>query len=757
MVQDLSTSVLSQKPLNFFPSAVTKIENFSPGNLPTDGILRTMDNDSSLDDRSSDLGSLRSQSSSNLNFITSDTNETSPVIGIQKFNKEERVPTDALTGKEPFTSLVSKALDLAVNYSFESVHGDGHWCGELRSNATITAEYVFLKQSLGLEMRIDGDALCKWFLSNQNTNGSWGIAPNYPGDVSTTVEAYLALKILGIPSEIPSMRRACAFIVSVRGVSKVRIFTRIFLATFGLFPWSAVPELTSELIFMPSWAPINIYSFSSWARSTIIPLLIISHHRPIFKLPNGKSASNNFLDELWCDPVEKAVPYAKPLWDLWRTDIVALTFTAMDKILHQLGGLRSFPLRGYARRRCVNWILEHQEASGDWAGIFPPMYLGLLALKLEGYDLSDSPIHRGLEAVERFAWQDKAGKRVQACVSPVWDTVFTIVALCDAGTPTTDERLSRAVDWVKARQLLGHEGDWRIYRPKLSPGGFSFEYFNSWYPDVDDTAVAIIAFIKQDPMSASSPSVIMAVEWVLGMQNRDGGWAAFDVDNNKLFLNKIPCSDMDSLLDPSTADVTGRILEAFGLLRNNLCKVKVAQALLERVNMACHRALIYLASIQEPNGAWYGRWGSNYLYGTSNVLCGLAYFSKERANTQALVEPAIQWLKSVQNTDGGFGESLHTYKDPTLAGRGQSTASQTAWGMMALLAYLPPTDEAVSMSVAYLLKSQTKKDGSGFSWPETQYTATGFPRYFYLQYDLYRHYFPMMALGRYLQACKLKS
>lgn len=641
-----------------------------------------MNNDSSLNNLSSNLSSPRSQLSPNLDSITPDTNEKTPVIGIQDFMEDERVSTPALTGNEPFTSLVGKALDLAVNHSFESVHDDGHWCGELRSNATITAEYVFLRQALGLEMSLDTDALCQWFLSDQNTDGSWGIAPDYPGDVSTTVEAYLALKILGIPSEISSMRRACAFVVSVGGVSKVRIFTRIYLATFGLFPWSAVPELIPELIFMPSWAPINIYSFSSWARSTIIPLLIISHHRPIFELPNRKAASNDFLDELWFDPVEKAVPYAKPFWDLWRTDSVALAFTAIDKLLYQLGGLRSFPLRGYARRRCVDWILEHQEASGDWAGIFPPMHVGLLALKLEGYDLNDSPILRGLEAVERFTWQDKAGKRVQACVSPVWDTVLMTIGLCDAGTPTTDELLSRAVDWIKARQLLGHEGDWRIYRPRLSPGGFSFEYFNAWYPDVDDTAAAIIALIKQDPMSASSPSVIMAVEWVLGMQNRDGGWAAFDVENNKLFLDKIPFSDMDSLLDPSTADVTGRILEALGLLRNTLRKVKVAQALLERVGLACDHALIYLASIQEPDGAWYGRWGSNYIYGTSNVLCGLAYFSKDHARTQALVEPAIRWLKSVQNTEGGFGEKLDTYKDPTLAGRGESTASQTAWGLM---------------------------------------------------------------------------
>lgn len=648
----------------------------------------------------------------------------------------------------------SSALRLAANYAWDDVHDDGHWYGELKTNATITAEYVMLYQALDLNKSLEHDreALCKWLLSDQNPDGSWGIAPSHPGDVSTTTEAYFALKILGESSKTPAMRRACCFIRAVGGVAKVGIFTRIYLATFGLFPWKAVPELPAELILMPSWAPINIYSFSSWARSTIIPLLIISHHRPVFKLPNGMSADNQYLDELWLDPTEKAVVYSAPILDALKTDKAAVFFTVIDKFIYQLGGLRYFPLRDYARRQCITWILEHQEPAGDWAGIFPPMHIGLLALRLEGLHMTDSRILRGLEAVERFAWQDKeGGKRMQACVSPVWDTVLMTIALCDASIPSKDERLVKAVKWIKDHQLLGAEGDWRIYQPNITPGGFSFEYHNAWYPDIDDTAAVIIAFLKQDPNSASSGHLIKAVEWSLGMQNQDGGWAAFDYENNKHFLNKIPFSDMDSLLDPSTADVTGRILEAYGLFRHASSKVSVPTKLLLRVDLACHRGIHYLAHTQEPNGSWYGRWGSNYIYGTSNVVCGLVHHTSHNTLVPYLVSSAVKWLRVVQNTDGGFGEDLHSYKDPRLAGRGASTASQTAWGAMALLAHLPVSDEAVKASIAYLVSAQTKKRGNGATWSEREYTGTGFPNFFYLGYSYYSHYFPMMALGRYRQ------
>ena len=504
---------------------------------------------------------------------------------------------------------------------------------------------------------------------------------------------------------------------------------------------------------MPAWSPINIYRFSSWARSTVIPLLILIHHKPIFSLPNGKPAQNDFLDEIWCDPSMKSVPYAKPLRELWHSNIVEFAFAAIDLVLSYMNGLRYLSLREHSRRQCVKWILTHQEEAGDWAGIFPPMHVGLLALSLEGYRIEDDVMRRELSAVERFAWLDHGGKRIQACLSPVWDTILMAIGLVDAGISGENDKLVRATDWVKERQLLGPEGDWRIYRSQLAPGGFSFEYFNTWYPDVDDTAAAILAFLKQTPGSLGSMPVIRAITWILGMQNKDGGWAAFDVDNDKLFLNRIPFSDMDSLCDPSSADVTGRILEAFGLFITTAesRKADVDSGLFGQIIAASWRAIDYLTFTQEPTGGWYGRWGSNYIYGTSNVLCGLQYF-REMQEVHSMVPHAIAWLRKVQNVDGGFGETLDTYKNPECAGCGPSTASQTAWGLMALLAHLPPTDQAISRGVTWLVSSQTSVFEKGATWPEPRFTGTGFPRFFYLGYSLYPHYFPMMALGRYWKA-----
>ncbi|KAL9035511.1 MAG: hypothetical protein Q9214_006548, partial [Letrouitia sp. 1 TL-2023] len=609
-------------------------------------------------------------------------------------------------------STADEALKLAVNYSLEGVEQDGHWYGELKSNATITAEYVFLRQALGLDLKCHRDALCLYFFSDQKIDGSWGIAPgDYPGDISTTVEAYLALRILGVPADAKTMLKARNFALSAGGVAKVRIFTRIFLATFGLFPWSAIPSLPAELILLPSSAVISIYRFSSWARSTIVPLLIVAHHRPIFRLPSDEDP-NTFLNELWCDPSEKAVPYSDSLQNLWMSDRVAFMFAAIDKALHFFGCLSPyFFLRGYAKRECLRWVLEHQEDAGDWAGIFPPMYFGVMALILEGYRMTDDRVVRSLEAIERFAWQDSTGKRIQSCVSPVWDTVLTAIALCDAGLALENDQLVRALEWVKARQINWPRGDFQVYRPHITPGGFSFEYYNTWYPDVDDTAAAILAFIKQDPKSLDSISVMRAVEWVLGMQNDDGGFAAFDVNNNKFFLNKIPFSDLNSLCDPSTADVTGRVLEALGLFMQYSDDHCLATEIIPNIEEACDRAISYLTTAQEPTGSWYGRWGSNYVYGTSNVLCGLAYFPR-KPRVKDMLSLAVEWLKRVQNDDGGWGEELDTYQYPERAGRGTSTASQTAWAVMALLADLPPEDYHIQRGISFLISRQTSRKGS---------------------------------------------
>jgi squalene-hopene/tetraprenyl-beta-curcumene cyclase len=328
------------------------------------------------------------------------------------------------------------------------------------------------------------------------------------------------------------------------------------------------------------------------------------------------------------------------------------------------------------------------------------------------------------------------------------------IGLCDAGLFQKDERLRRAVDWVKPLQQFGTQGDWRIYKPSLAPGGWSFEYFNTWYPDVDDTACTVLALTKQDPTFVGSTSIHRAVQWILGMQNLDGGWAAFDHNNDKLFLNKIPFSDMNSLCDPSTADVTGRIIECFGHILSSPYRKVVSEDLLAQMKISAARGISYLKSKQEISGSWWGRWGCNYVYGTSNVLCGLSTFTAgdSQRELQTIVNRAVKWLKAVQNEDGGWGESVESYALPDLAGCGESTPSQTAWGVMALLAHLPPSDEAIRKGVAWLVYAQTEKSQKGATWNEELFTATGFPMCLYLEYSLYPHYFPMMALGRYLKA-----
>ncbi|RDL41030.1 Terpene cyclase family member [Venustampulla echinocandica] len=536
---------------------------------------------------------------------------------------------------EPLISEAIKSLSRASTYGIDRINPDGHWMGELLSSTTITSEHVFFRQTLGLDLLEDGDAFRTYLLGQQNLDGSWSIAPDYPGDVSTSSEAYLALKILGVAQSSP-----------------------------------------------------------------------------------------------------------------------------IDKALYKLGGLKYNPLRPYSRKVAVSWIIERQEKEGDWAGIIPPMHQGIQALTLEGYKVTDPVVQAGITAIERFAWQDVNGKRIQACLSPVWDTVFMIRALCGAGPESVidhnDRRIRQAVKWTKEQQILGPGGDWRIYQPDLAPGGFAFEYNNTWYPDVDDTAVAILAFLDQNPQAVETASVATAANWILGMQNSDGGWAAFDYDNDKLFLNRIPFSDMGALCDPSTADVTGRILEAFGLMIRCSKTEHIAPNLLEAITTISDKGITFLAKTQEADGSWYGRWGSNYIYGTSNALCGLTYFHDKSCLVRDLMRPAIAWLKRVQNEDGGFGEELITYKTPSpaLRGVGESTASQTAWGLMGLLTVVGPNDRYAKSAVGYLVNTQVEISGGGRSWPERKYTGTGFPGHFYLGYSLYRHCFPMIALGRWIKIVK---
>eukprot|EP01107_Rhizomastix_libera_P010877 TRINITY_DN28209_c0_g1_i2.p1 TRINITY_DN28209_c0_g1~~TRINITY_DN28209_c0_g1_i2.p1 ORF type:complete len:793 (-),score=117.30 TRINITY_DN28209_c0_g1_i2:51-2429(-) len=663
---------------------------------------------------------------------------------VLEYDAEDAEPASSAASYASLAARVRAAVQKAHAFFTGELRGD-HWRAELESNVTVTDEAVLLYYILGLQDLLEKHkaGFIKYISSMQNKDGSWGIASNYKGDVSTSAESYLALRILGIPDEDPVLRKACTYIRENGGLEKVRIFTRINFALFGLIPWNACPAIPPEIIFLPSWFPINIYKLASWARGTLVPLLILFHYRPIFSLPNGRSENNDFLDHLWLNPLNKKVPYRQSIFQTLLSHGLGwkLFFNCSDLLLTIYDKSLWFPLckifRNAGVKSCMRWVLEHQEKSGDWDGIFPPMCNGLIALHCHGYKNSHDCMVRGIQAVENFGWDDEQGYRIEACQSPVWDTCLGVIGLIDSGFSVKDPRLAKARKWLESNQLINDYGDYRVYNPHGRSGGWAFEYFNTWYPDVDDTAAVIISFMKHDPSTKGNESITRAVDWMISMQNKDGGWGAFDLNNDAMYLNQIPFSDMDALCDPSSPDIAGRLLEAFGILGD------------PRIKSQCERAVEYLRNSQEPEGSWFGRWGVNYIYGTSNVLNGL--MRQNIPETDEMVVKGVKWLLSVQNADGGWGETVSSYRDRGLMGRGRTTPSQTAWALMGLLAYLPPHHTAIKRGVAWLLDNQNKSGKRAGAWEEEEFTGTGFPNHFYLRYHYYCHYFPLMALGRFVK------
>ncbi|KAG6554639.1 hypothetical protein Mapa_003657 [Marchantia paleacea] len=670
---------------------------------------------------------------------------------------------------------VADAIHHAAEYLLAIQRPEQFWCAELEANSTLTSEYVMMCHILGIDhAETRRDKILRYFTERQNPeDGSWSIAYGVPGDISTTTEAYMALVILGVESYATVLRAAKSFILSKGGLAKVRIFTRINLALFGLLSWDSVPVLPAEIILLPTQLPVSLYSFASWTRSTLVPLFVISHHRPVYQLPSEHCYT--LIDDLWLSHHGK-VPYLPPLRQMlkkhgasWKT-----FFGLMEPMLRVYERFRPVTLRKHALTKCMDWMLDHQEEQGDTAGIIPPMLYGAIAMRLHGFSVDSKEVRGCIEAIERFGWETHGQYRLQSCVSPVWDTSLAATALLDCDWNPRDPRVEGAVRWMLDRQVLLDHGDWKMFRPHLAPGGWAFEYFNTWYPDVDDSAAVLLSLFKQDPAVVQSLNVQRALKWILGMQNRDGGWAAFDVDNDKVFLNDIPFSDMDALCDPSSPDLAGHVLEVLGHYLQLSEPYKYAKTHLPlrlEARTAIRLGIQYLRNSQEPQGSWYGRWGVNYLYGTSSSLCGLAAVAFPVSD--AMVTRAVDWMKACQNADGGWGEGVESYADKSKMGTGiESTASQTAWALMGLLSYLPATDASIKRGVEWLAESLVRaadepaasveafegalevraSSTSGGTWHERHFTGTGFPNHFYIKYHLYRHYFPMMALGRYMKA-----
>jgi squalene-hopene/tetraprenyl-beta-curcumene cyclase len=640
--------------------------------------------------------------------------------------------SSAGAGASPL-ELARTTLKRATSHLLGLQHADGWWQGELETNVTMDAEDLLFREFLGVRTAEQTDAAARWIRSCQRGDGTWANFRGGDGDLSTTVEAYVALRLAGDEPEAGHMARAAAWIRDAGGIEATRVFTRIWLAMFGQWSWDDLPVMPPELIYLPAWFPLNVYDWACWARQTIVPLTIVGSLRPARSLPFG-------VDELHAPAGTARVKPAAGGWERF--------FERLDRVLHGYerhirGRKPAAAVRTAAMRRCAEWIITRQERDGCWGGIQPPWVYSLIALSLLGYGLEHPVIQRGLAGLDRFTiWEqtpDGPVRRFEACQSPVWDTVLALIALRDAGLEADHSALVSATRWVLAEEIRG-PGDWQVRRPGLAPAGWAFEFDNDGYPDIDDTAEAVLALGRiQLPAGSdagtsgtSAAALERAITWLIGMQSKDGGWGAFDADNTARLVTRLPFCDFGEVIDPPSADVTAHTVEALA-------------AAGQAASKPARRGVVWLLRNQEPDGSWFGRWGANYIYGTGAVVPALIAAGVKPG--KPAIRRAVSWLISHQNSDGGWGEDLRSYEDPSWAGRGESTASQTAWALLALLAAGgQDAQEAADRGVEWLAANQ-RPDGT---WDESQFTGTGFPGDFYINYHLYRLTFPVSALGRYL-------
>jgi squalene-hopene/tetraprenyl-beta-curcumene cyclase len=624
---------------------------------------------------------------------------------------------------------VAEAIAASQKYLLDLQNPEGYWWAELESNVTITAEVVLLHKIWGTDKTRPLDKVETYLRSQQREHGGWELFYGDGGELSTSVEAYMALRLLGVSTTDPALVKARAFILNRGGISKTRIFTKLHLALIGCYQWRGLPSLPPWVMLIPDYFPVNIYEMSSWARSSTVPLLIVLDRKPVFSI---NPVIN--LDELYLEGIKQV------RWELPRAGDWTDLFILLDDNFKLAERLKLVPFREAGIRAAEKWILARQEVTGDWGGIIPAMLNSLLALRCLNYDVHDPVIQRGLQAVDNFAVETDTSYFVQPCVSPVWDTAWTIRALIDSGVEPDHPKIVKAGEWLLAKQILDY-GDWAVKNRRTSPGAWAFEFENRFYPDVDDSAVVVMALhqAKLPTELLKEQAIARALKWINSMQCQPGGWAAFDLDNNQEWLNSIPYGDLKAMIDPNTADVTARVLEMLGT-----CQLDLEPEKLER-------SLHFLLGEQEIEGCWFGRWGVNYIYGTSGVLSALAVINPQKYAVQ--MERATNWLIQCQNLDGGWGETCFSYNDPRLKGKGNSTASQTAWALIGLIAVVEARgklagesiDRAIAQGINYLLTTQ-KSDGT---WDESYFTGTGFPCHFYLKYHMYQQYFPLIALGRY--------
>jgi squalene-hopene/tetraprenyl-beta-curcumene cyclase len=601
-----------------------------------------------------------------------------------------------------------------------------YWVGELMVDATLVADMVAYHHWNGqVDIQWQRKAVNHIF-SMQLPDGGWNIYYGGPSEVNATIKAYLALKLAGIPVTDPRMLKAREMAKNLGGVPRMNTFSKLYLALFGLFPWKYVPTIPCEVILLGKWFHVNFHDMSNWTRAMLVPLAIINHYKPTHSL-----TAKATLDELYPEGYKEHELALPPDPKYFTTRNAFLWLDKLHKFAEAWAHAGIHPFRKMALKRNERWMLERFEGSDGLAAIFPAMLNSLIALKALGYPDDHPQVVRAAHELKKLEHEEPDSVRIEPCLSPVWDTVITLICLRESGVPADHPQMVAAAKWVMEREIR-FKGDWIHKNPaEVEPSGWVFEFNNKWNPDVDDTAMVLLALrlIPTGNPRERDECFQRGLKWMLSFQCKDGGWAAFDKDCTKSVLEKVPFADHNAMLDPECADITARILELLGYEGYPLDHPQVA------------RGIEYLKSQQEDDGSWFGRWGVNYIYGTWQALRGLA------AMKYPMQEPwllrARAWLESVQHEDGGWGERCNTYDDPVFKGQGPSTASQTAWAVMGLLAFGDPERPSVQRGIEYLVRHQNE-DGS---WTEHETTGTGFPSVFYLKYDMYRNTWPLLALA----------
>ena len=641
-------------------------------------------------------------------------------------------PTLTDTNLKATILMLDRALKKAQGYLLRNQDAKGYWVGELEADASVSAGYIPLMYFMTGKVDPVKQAKVVYYVkSRQKEDGSWSTFYGGPGDLNVTIQAYFALKLAGFSGSEPYMLKARDFVLSRGGVMKANTITRIWLAVFGQYDYRGTPSIPPEIIFLPNWFYLNIYEFASWSRETIMALILILATRPVRPIPPSAT-----IPELYVEAKAKRhyAPAERNKLFGWKN-----FFLFTDQVLKVYEKFPLKPFRKLAMNKVEKWVVDHQETDGSWGGIMLPWVYSLIALKSIGYELEHPVIKKGMDGLASFIREDEKTLRLQPATSPVWDTALASLSLLETGISPDHPAITASARWLLEKEIH-RSGDWKIKNPQTSPGGWSFEFFNDFYPDIDDTAVVSRALLSLKLSQSEEARKLQAAErgmaWIKEMQCRNGGWAAFDRDNNKQVLANVPYADFMTPLDPTSADVTAHAIELLSHQDNHCKHVK--------------GAIEYLKKIQKPDGSWYGRWGVNYIYGTGLTLEGLKSAGEDMG--QKYILKAVDWLFACQNPDGGWGETCGTYDNPHLKGKGLSTASQTAWALIGLIAAESNSDPAVEKGINYLLHHQNENG----DWNEEAYTGTGFPKAFYLRYDLYRVYFPLLALGKYRAALEGK-